>query len=145
MSRAVERLVNGILLVLFCLSGLVVAQGVSAEEGETLGAGMSNPGYEEPPEWFKVSFLDLREDMSEARGAGKGLIVFRRFEKARSRKQILEVRDGDVVFGENLALRVQMIARKPLPVVGALAYVVGDEGNGRMLLRVSAIEPKPSD
>lgn len=30
----------------------------------------------EYPEWFKVSFLDLRDDLTEAQAAGKGLIVY---------------------------------------------------------------------
>ena len=35
-----------------------------------------NPGYHEPPAWFKSSFLDLREDVGEAKGAGKRLLLY---------------------------------------------------------------------
>ncbi len=44
-------------------------------EGE-LAAGMVNPGYEEQPSWFKNSFLDLDDDIAEARESGKRLMIF---------------------------------------------------------------------
>ncbi|MCK5480512.1 MAG: hypothetical protein KAJ06_05175, partial [Gammaproteobacteria bacterium] len=31
----------------------------------SLEEGMVNPGYEEKPDWFANSFLDIREDVSE--------------------------------------------------------------------------------
>ena len=44
-------------------------------EGE-LGAGMVNPGHKEQPAWFKVSFLDLFEDIDEATENNKRLMVY---------------------------------------------------------------------
>ena len=44
-------------------------------EGE-LGAGMVNPGHKEQPDWFKVSFLDLFEDIEEAADNNKRLMVY---------------------------------------------------------------------
>ncbi len=37
---------------------------------------MVNPGYEEKPDWFKLSFLDLREDVREASAAGKRVLLY---------------------------------------------------------------------
>ena len=36
----------------------------------TLGEGMVNPGYQDKPDWFKASFLDIREDLDEAAETG---------------------------------------------------------------------------
>lgn len=44
-------------------------------EGE-LSAGMVNPGHKEQPDWFKVSFLDLFEDIEEAADNNKRLMVY---------------------------------------------------------------------
>lgn len=53
--------------------------GLAAAEPATdagLGPGMVNPGYHEQPAWFKNSFLDFREDVAEARAAGKRVLLF---------------------------------------------------------------------
>jgi len=42
----------------------------------SLEPGMSNPGYHEKPQWFKDSFLDLREDVDEAAEADKRVILY---------------------------------------------------------------------
>jgi len=47
----------------------------AAAEGE-LAAGMVNPGYEEKPEWFANSFLDIREDIGEAQAHGKRVLLY---------------------------------------------------------------------
>ncbi len=44
-------------------------------EGE-LAAGMVNPGHTAQPDWFKVSFLDLFEDIEEAADNNKRLMVY---------------------------------------------------------------------
>ena len=44
-------------------------------EGE-LAAGMVNPGHEEHPDWFKVSFLDLYEDIEDAADDNKRLLIY---------------------------------------------------------------------
>ncbi len=50
------------------------ANAASPEPG--LEAGFVNPGYEEKPEWFKNSFLDLGEDVAEARAANKRVMLY---------------------------------------------------------------------
>jgi thioredoxin-related protein len=47
----------------------------AAEEGK-LGEGMVNPGYHEKPDWFKNSFLDIREDIGEATADGKRVLLY---------------------------------------------------------------------
>ena len=41
-----------------------------------LAAGMVNPGYEEKPEWFADTFLDIREDIAEAQAQGKRVLLY---------------------------------------------------------------------
>ena len=47
-----------------------------AKEEGSLTQGMINPGYEEQPTWFKTSFLDIEEDIEEAKESGKRLMLF---------------------------------------------------------------------
>ena len=39
-------------------------------------ADMQNPGYQEKPPWFKESFLDIRDDISEATAAEKRVLLY---------------------------------------------------------------------
>ncbi len=57
--------------LLWLLTGTVQA----AEQGG-LAEGMVNPGHHEQPAWFKQSFLDLREDVADARNAGKRVLLY---------------------------------------------------------------------
>lgn len=54
---------------------LLMVAGTGPALGQSLEAGV-NPGYHEPPDWFKASFLDLPEDVAEARGEGKRLMLY---------------------------------------------------------------------
>jgi thioredoxin-related protein len=60
-----------LLLGLFLLPGLTWAA-----TGEGLVEGLVNPGYEEKPDWFKNSFLDLREDVGEAAEEGRRVMLY---------------------------------------------------------------------
>ena len=63
------------LLILFVVS-LINSQQVYAKSEGELAAGMVNPGHAEKPSWFKVSFLDLFEDINEAAENNKRLMVY---------------------------------------------------------------------
>lgn len=61
------------LLVLFTLLMLPSAWAATTEK---LDEGLVNPGYVQKPEWFKNSFLDLREDLDEANAEGKRILFY---------------------------------------------------------------------
>lgn len=65
------RTQSSLMLVMLLFSTWLKA----AEEGK-LGDGMVNPGYQEKPEWFKSSFLDIREDIAEASSEGKRVLLY---------------------------------------------------------------------
>lgn len=62
----------------FIASGILLLHSVSLPAAETgsLSPGLVNPGYEEKPDWFKNSFLDLREDVAEAAAEGKRVMLY---------------------------------------------------------------------
>ncbi len=61
----------------YLLIGLMIfGAAQAAEKNEGLGQGMVNPGYHEKPDWFKSSFLDIREDVAEATDANKRVILY---------------------------------------------------------------------
>ena len=59
--------------VLLLLAGFPWSTSVA---DDVLLPGMVNPGFHEQPDWFKVSFLDIREDVEEAAAEGKRLMVY---------------------------------------------------------------------
>lgn len=65
---------NVIFLMLFSI--FLSFESVLAETEVSLDAGMTNPGYKEKPDWFKNSFLDLREDVSEAKEHNKRVFLY---------------------------------------------------------------------
>ncbi len=60
-------------VLLISLSSLSV---VSAKTEGELSAGMVNPGHVEHPAWFKVSFLDLFDDVEDAADNDKRLMIY---------------------------------------------------------------------
>jgi thioredoxin-related protein len=69
----VRMLVNPVLVILFMVSALQV-QADTMDSYQIGGHGRADIVY---PAWFKQSFLDLRDDLEDARKAGKrGIIVF---------------------------------------------------------------------
>jgi thioredoxin-related protein len=42
----------------------------------SLDSGLVNPGYAEKPDWFANSFLDIREDVSDATSSGKRVLLY---------------------------------------------------------------------
>ena len=61
------------LFFIFCV---LASQAAFAKTESSLEPGMVNPGYVEQPKWFKESFLDLDEDIAEAKESGKRLMIF---------------------------------------------------------------------
>lgn len=67
---------KGFMLVLIWLCTTPWQSPAAAETAPALEPGMVNPGYHEKPEWFKNSFLDLREDVAEAAAAKKRAVLY---------------------------------------------------------------------
>ncbi|HKK14689.1 MAG TPA: thioredoxin fold domain-containing protein, partial [Gammaproteobacteria bacterium] len=65
-----RRAVVGWFLVLLCWGAAWAA------EGPAQGPDLDAPGYHEQPSWFKVSFLDIRDDVREATSAGKRVVLY---------------------------------------------------------------------
>ena len=67
-----------ILNILSCVLLVMISSlaTVNAKTEGELAAGMVNPGHEEHPAWFKVSFLDLFEDIEDAADNNKRLIIY---------------------------------------------------------------------
>ncbi len=64
-------------LALFALVSLAPPTwGAAAPEPAELGPALQNPGYQEKPNWFKESFLDIREDVAEATDADRRVALF---------------------------------------------------------------------
>jgi thioredoxin-related protein len=55
---------------------LCSAQAEQAPRPAGLDAGMVNPGYVEKPDWFVNSFLDIREDVSDAAAEGRRVLLY---------------------------------------------------------------------
>lgn len=59
-------------IVLFLAPGPAPA---ASPEGR-LGEGLVNPGYHDKPDWFKESFLDIREDVADAADANRRVVLY---------------------------------------------------------------------
>lgn len=65
------------LLIMLCL--IAVSSAFAAEQltsTESIQSDLVNPGYHEKPEWFKESFLDLRDDVEEAKQNNKRVLIY---------------------------------------------------------------------
>ena len=66
-----------LILLLAIVMVMFVSPAVSEEAPvNSLDAGLVNPGYAEKPDWFANSFLDIREDVSEAKAADKRVLLY---------------------------------------------------------------------
>lgn len=63
-------------ILLFVVTSIALSQPAQAAREEALPAGMVNPGYEEHPDWFRDSFLDLRDDVGEAARRDKRVLLY---------------------------------------------------------------------
>lgn len=71
-QQYVGTVVVGLYIISFSLAQAATAPG----QKEQLTEGMVNPGYVEKPYWFKNSFLDIREDIEEAKSNGKRVVLY---------------------------------------------------------------------
>lgn len=68
---------RGVALGLWVVGFLCLGTAVAATpgDGNVLEGGV-NPGYHDKPAWFKNSFLELEDDVAEARAAGKRVLLY---------------------------------------------------------------------
>lgn len=95
----INSLLNRWLILLLTLLSLNV---YAAREAE-LPPGMVNPGSEEKPLWFKISFLDLYEDIDEATENNKRVMLYFYQDGCPYCKLLLEDNFGQ----RNIALKTQ--------------------------------------
>lgn len=55
---------------------LLISADTFAKQEGSLDSGLVNPGYEEKPDWFKVSFLDIYDDIAEAAANNRRVMLF---------------------------------------------------------------------
>jgi len=105
------RMVHKIAFYLAAVPLLLFLSAAQAEpeSGQAgLEAGMVNPGYVEKPAWFVNSFLDIREDVSEAAAAGKRVLLYFYQDGCPYCKKLLDInlalKDTETRMRENFAV-----------------------------------------
>jgi thioredoxin-related protein len=68
-----KAIVKSLLMLAVLVQAAVI---LAAGNNHGLSKGMQNPGYQEKPKWFKLSFLDIREDVAEAKAAKKRVMLY---------------------------------------------------------------------
>ncbi len=97
---------SGVLLMALALLG---SQVWASQEGG-LAPDLTNPGYHEPPAWFKLSFLDLREDVAEATDTGKRVMVYFYQDGCPYCKKLLEDNFGNPAIADKTRTHYEVIA-----------------------------------
>ncbi len=65
------------LLLALCLSfNFTTVYAAETVTEASMEPGLVNPGYIEKPEWFKNSFLDIRDDINEAAASGRRVMLY---------------------------------------------------------------------
>lgn len=97
---------------LLALAGLGAALPAAAAGGSTqgLGAAMTNPGYHDQPKWFKLSFLDLRDDVREAAAANKRVMLYFYQDGCPYCRKLLEDNFGQRAIAEKTRKHFDVIA-----------------------------------
>ena len=110
-------------LFIFLLSLFFMASEIQARSEGELEAGFVNPGAEEKPPWFKVSFLDLFEDIDEATANGKRLMVYYYQDGCPYCKKLLEDNFGQREIAEKTQKYFDVVA---INLWGDKEVTVGD-------------------
>ena len=75
-----------------------------------LAQGMDNPGWHEPPAWFKESFLDMRDDIAEAAKSGRRLMLYFHQDGCPYCAKLLRENFGDKAIAEKTRKHFDVIA-----------------------------------
>lgn len=110
-------------LFLFLVGALLIASAGAREEG-ALEEGMTNPGYQEKPDWFKNSFLDINEDIAEAQENGKRLMLYFFQDGCPYCKKLLEDNFGQRSIAEKTRNNFDVV---PINIWGDREVTLGDK------------------
>lgn len=108
---------------LFFLGLFSMALEIQARSEGELEAGFVNPGAEEKPAWFKVSFLDLFEDIDEAAANNKRLMIYYYQDGCPYCKKLLEDNFGQREIAEKTQKYFDVVA---INLWGDQEVTVGD-------------------
>ena len=114
---------NKLLIVTF-LTTLFLPGWVHAVGETELTEALENPGHEQVPDWFKVSFLDLYEDVAEAADENRRLMVFFFQDGCPYCKKLLEDNFGQRAIAEKTQKYFDVVT---LNIWGDREVTVGDK------------------
>lgn len=101
---------------------LVPTSGFAVGETELTPA-LENPGHETQPDWFKVSFLDLYEDIAEATDSDKRLMIYFFQDGCPYCKKLLEDNFGQREISDKTQMYFEVVS---LNIWGDRELAVGD-------------------
>lgn len=119
----VFRNIKILVVTLVFMSSLFPGWTIASSEGE-LTAALENPGHEQLPAWFKVSFLDLYEDVAEAAENNKRVMVFFIQDGCPYCKKLLEDNFGQRSIAEKTQKYFDVVT---INIWGDREVVVGDK------------------
>ena len=102
----------------------VFSNGASAANETELAAGFVNPGYAEKPAWFKVSFLDIYEDIAEAADSNKRVMLYFYQDGCPYCKKLLEDNFGQRAIADKTQEYFDVVA---INIWGNNEIIVGDD------------------
>ncbi len=120
-------LINSMSVVLFLAAFFFLlfnSEIIDAANETQLTPALENPGHVHVPEWFKVSFLDLHEDVEEAADDNKRLLVFFLQDGCPYCKKLLEDNFGQRAIAEKTQQYFDVVT---INIWGDREVAVGDK------------------
>jgi thioredoxin-related protein len=111
-------------LVFFTALVILISPAAFAREEAPLDAGMVNPGYVEKPDWFKVSFLDLYEDVAEAAANQRRVMLYFYQDGCPYCKKLLQDNFGQRAIAEKTRKYFDVV---PINIWGDRDVTIGDK------------------
>jgi len=112
-------------VLVFCaMFVFLVSSTAFAKEEGALDAGLVNPGYVEKPEWFKVSFLDLYEDIAEAATGNRRVMLYFYQDGCPYCKKLLQDNFGQRAIADKTRKYFDVV---PINIWGDREVTVGDK------------------
>jgi thioredoxin-related protein len=112
-------------VIVFCATLVIfISTTAFAKEEAPLDAGMVNPGYVEKPDWFKVSFLDLYEDISEAAANQKRVMLYFYQDGCPYCKKLLQDNFGQRAIADKTRKYFDVV---PINIWGDREVTIGDK------------------